>query len=150
MYRDVCCKHIHAVEISLKIRKKVEQATIIKEISVDCCKFCSSDRITKKGIKKTKHGDFQQFRCKDCGRRFIQNFGFERMRATPQAITITMNLYFNGESTRGAARSIRIVKLDRLAAQRPEDVNPLPRTACACRVPLPPPLTVSRIWARGS
>ena len=107
VYRDVCCKYIHAVEISLKIRKKVEQATIIKEISVDCCKFCSSDRITKKGIKKTKHGDFQQFRCKDCGRRFIQNFGFERMRATPQAITITMNLYFNGESTRGAARSIR-------------------------------------------
>ena len=27
VYRDVCCKHIHAVEISLKIRKKAEQGS---------------------------------------------------------------------------------------------------------------------------
>ena len=107
--RQVCCKHIHAVEISLRTGKKAGQATTIKEISADRCKFCGSGRITKKGIKKTKHGDFQQFRCKDCGKRFIQNFGFEGMRATPQAITTTMNLYFNGESTRGAARSIRMI-----------------------------------------
>ena len=119
VYRHVCCKHIHAVEISLRIGKKAGQATTIKEISADRCKFCSSGRITKKGIKKTKHGDFQQFRCKDCGKRFIQNFGFERMRATPQTITTTMNLYFNGESTRGAARSIRmtVVKVSHVTVQ---------------------------------
>ena len=107
-FRKICCKHVHAVEISLKIRKQVKQQVTIKEVNIDCCKFCNSDNIIKKGIKKTKHGNFQQFKCKKCNKRFIQNFGFEKMRATPQAITASMNLYFNGESLRHVADSMKL------------------------------------------
>ena len=108
-FRKAECKHIHAIEISLSIRKEVKEQVIIQEISMDCCKFCNSDNIIKKGIKKTKHGNFQQFKCKNCKKRFIQNFGFEKMRATPQAITMSMNLYFNGESTRHVADSVKLM-----------------------------------------
>ena len=107
-FRRVCCKHIHAVEISLSIRRKVERTTVISEINADCCKFCSSENIIRKGVKKTKHGNLQQFGCKDCNRRFVQNLGFEGMRATPEAITASMNLYFNGEPTRHVADSMRL------------------------------------------
>lgn len=111
-FKKTYCKHIHAVEISLSIRKEVEKKITINEIDVDCCKFCNSDNIIKKGIKKTKHGNFQQFKCKDCNKRFIQNFGFEKMRATPQAITASMNLYFNGESLRHVADSMKLFGVD--------------------------------------
>jgi len=111
-FRKAECKHIHAVEISLAVRKEVKEQVIIQEISIDCCKFCNSENIIKKGIKKTKHGNFQQFKCKDCKKRFIQNFGFEKMRATPQAITASMNLYFNGESLRHTADSMKLFGVD--------------------------------------
>lgn len=107
-FRKVCCKHIHAVEISLKLRKQVENQITINPIEINCCKFCNSDKITKKGIKKTKHGEFQQYKCKDCNKRFTLNFGFEKMRATPEAITASMNLYFNGESLRHVSDSMKL------------------------------------------
>lgn len=81
---------------------------VIQEIKTDCCKFCESVEVIKKGKKKTKHGDFQQFQCKTCNKRFIQNLGFERMRATPEAITASLNLYFNGESLRHVADSMKL------------------------------------------
>ena len=49
-FRHVCCKHIHAVEISHKMRKVVKETTVIKQIDLGSCKFCGSDNIIKKGI----------------------------------------------------------------------------------------------------
>jgi transposase-like protein len=38
----------------------------------------------------------------------VVNLGFERMKATPQAITQAMQLYFTGESLRGVQRFLRL------------------------------------------
>lgn len=52
-YRGVIYKHIHAVEISLAIRKKVieRQPVAISEINVFVCTQCQSDQIVKHGIR---------------------------------------------------------------------------------------------------
>ena len=52
--RHVCCKHIHAVEISLSIRDNVKEDIIISEVKIDSCKHCNSSNIKKAGIRKNK------------------------------------------------------------------------------------------------
>ena len=118
MYRLVCCKHIHAVEISRRIREAVQQEipkTVIKQVDLTKCKFCYSTDIIKKGNRRSK----QQFGCKTCGKRFIQNLGFERKRATPEQITQAVNLLFSGLSSRKVARSLEMTgfKTSRITVQ---------------------------------
>ena len=105
-YRKTCCKHIHAVEISIRMRQKVQNDVIIQEIVMDSCKYCNSANIVKMGIRYNKSGNVQMYQCKDCKKKFSINLGFEKMRATPDQITMAMNLYFNGESTRKTAQSL--------------------------------------------
>ena len=107
-YRRVCCKHIHAVEISHKMRKVVKETTVIKRIDLGSCKFCGSDNIIKKGIKKLKRGNVQRFGCRDCGKHFTHNLGFEGKHATPEQITMAVDLVFSGLSTRKAAKSVEM------------------------------------------
>ena len=59
-------------------------------------------------MRKNKNYSIQTFQCKDCKKKFSINIGFEKMRATPQAITTSMNLYFNGESLRHVADSMKL------------------------------------------
>ncbi|MCL5317092.1 MAG: DDE-type integrase/transposase/recombinase [Thaumarchaeota archaeon] len=108
MYRDVKCKHLWAVEISLALRKKVESSVIIQPISVKSCPKCRSESIKRHGIRHNKHADLQKFQCKDCGYWFTVNLGFEGMRATPQIITSAMQLYFTGESFRGVRNFLKL------------------------------------------
>ncbi len=105
----VRCKHIWAVELSLKIREQV-QARVIEPITdIHACIFCKSENIKKDGLRHNKYGDIQKFACKDCGKYFTVNFGFERMKHSPQGITTAMQLYFSGESLRNTARSLRLI-----------------------------------------
>ncbi len=106
-FRHVCCKHIHAVEISRKMREIVKETITVKQVDLDKCKFCDSVNIIKKGIKKTKRGDMQQFGCKDCGKRFTHNLGFEGKHATPEQITMAVDLVFSGLSTRKTATALK-------------------------------------------
>lgn len=107
-FRKICCKHIHAVEISLKIRKQVKRKVTIKEINASCCQFCNSVNFVKCGIRHNKNHDLQTYKCKDCKKRFSINIGFERMHATPQIITSAMQLYFTGESLRNVQKFIKL------------------------------------------
>ena len=107
-FRQVCCKHIHAVEISRKIREAVQESVTVREVDLNRCKFCDSPDITRKGTRKLKKGTFQQFRCRDCRRRFTHNLGFERKRATPEQITMAVDLLFSGLSSRKTAKSVRM------------------------------------------
>ena len=111
-FRQVCCKHIHAVEISRKMREAVQESVTIREVDLGRCKFCDSPNITRKGVRKLKKGTFQQFRCHDCRRRFTHNLGFERKRATPEQITMAVDLLFSGLSSRKTAKSIRMTGAD--------------------------------------
>ena len=105
MYRDVVCKHIHAVEISRRMRQAVQEGVTIKSTNLHECR-CGSTNIHKDGIRHLKKGDIQQYECRDCGRRFTNNLGFERKRATPEQISTAVELVFAGMSTRKTAKAL--------------------------------------------
>ena len=97
-FRLLKCKHVWAVEISWTLREQVKESVVIQSVKVDACLFCGSGRLVKDGIRHNKSGDIQKFDCRDCGRYFTVNIGFERMKHDPKAITTAMQLYFSGES----------------------------------------------------
>ena len=113
-YRKVCCKHIHAVEFSLKLRQQVREKNRVTIEQIDCskCVACQSINIVKHGIRKNKSGDIQRFSCKDCGKWFVFNIGFERMGTNPKAITSAMQLYFTGESLRNVKHFLKLQGVD--------------------------------------
>ena len=86
----------------------MQEDVTISEVRIDACRKCQSRNIKKAGIRKNKSGNIQMFKCKDCNAKFSINLGFEGMRATPEQITISMNLYFNGESSRKVAQSLKL------------------------------------------
>jgi len=108
--RGVPCKHINAVKIwkNLKDRfeqlhLKVKQNITIKDIGVECCKFCHSQDITKYGVKNGK----QVYFCKSCNRRFVNNIDFENMKYNPKIIALTLDLYFKGVSLRKISHHLK-------------------------------------------
>ena len=112
-YRSVKCKHIFAVEYSLKLHEEVKANTVIAAVNVTACLFCNSNNIIKDGVRHNKRsGDIQKFYCKDCDRYFTTNLGFEGMRAPPQVITAAMQLYFTGESLRNVQKFLRLQGYD--------------------------------------
>ena len=105
-FNRVVCKHILAVEqyrlnqtIVFPSEKEGDSLCEIVEPRL-VCKFCGSERIVKRGFKKTQKGKKQRFFCKDCGRRFVVDDGFEKMKSTSQTVTISLDLYFKGISLR--------------------------------------------------
>jgi len=59
-------------------------------------------------LRHNQSGDIQRFACKTCGYWFTINLGFEKVQATPQAITGAMQLYFSGESFRNVQKFLRL------------------------------------------
>jgi putative transposase len=106
-FRGVKCKHIYATEISFAIRKEV-QVRRIEPISIASCVYCTSSNIVKDGLRHNKHGDIQKYNCRKCNHYFTINLGFERMRATPQIITSSLQLYFTGESLRNVQKFLKL------------------------------------------
>jgi len=64
------------------------------------CPKCKSEEIKKDGKRKTNRGLIQRYKCKECSYRFIQNDGFYRMRNPPKKITLCLDLFYKGISTR--------------------------------------------------
>jgi transposase-like protein len=108
-FRGVKCKHIFAVEISFALRKQVEVARIEPIQSINNCIYCNSIDIVKDGLRHNKYGDIQKFNCKECGKYFTINIGFEKMKHNPQRITTAMQLYFSGESLRNTCESLQLI-----------------------------------------
>ncbi|MBN1184014.1 MAG: DDE-type integrase/transposase/recombinase, partial [Bacteroidales bacterium] len=107
-YRHVKCKHIFAVELSLKMREQVKRNVVIAPLSTRSCVFCGSENIVKDAVRHNKKYDLQRYRCKVCGKRFSVNVGFEGMKASPQVITSAMQLYFTGESLRNVQKFLKL------------------------------------------
>jgi transposase-like protein len=108
MFRGSKCKHSFAVEFSLSLRQQVRESVVLQPVSVQECLCCRSVNLKKFGVRKTKGGEIQRLICGDCRRTFSLNLGFERMRASPQAITQAMQLYFTGESLRNVQKFLRL------------------------------------------
>ncbi len=107
-YRQMKCKHIIAVELSLQVRRRIENARRIVPLDYQSCLICGSEDIVKDGVRHNRNGGIQRFTCRGCGRRFVMNDGFKRMGATPQAITGALQLYFSGESLRSTQKFLRL------------------------------------------
>ncbi|MBN2489068.1 MAG: DDE-type integrase/transposase/recombinase [Methanosarcinaceae archaeon] len=116
-FRNVVCKHIFAVQLSLKLRAEVEEnvklsdiprkpvtievpQTVITAKSDITCPVCHCIEVIKSGLRKTTFGQTQRFECKNCGHRFIEDAGFINMKTDPKLITLTLDLYFKGISYR--------------------------------------------------
>ncbi len=114
-YRNrICCKHIHAIEFSIKIREEVRERNkvTIEPVTIDSCRFCHGKNIVKNGVRKNKQTAIQRFSCSDCHRTFSMNLGFEKMKHNPKGITTAMQLYFSGESLRNVARALKLLGMD--------------------------------------
>ncbi len=107
-FRQDKCKHIFAVELSLEIRRRIENAKRIVPLDFQSCICCGSEDVIKHGIRKNKNAEIQRYSCNSCGKWFVRNLGFERMGASPEAITQAMQLYFTGESLRNVQRFLRL------------------------------------------
>ena len=99
------CKHIKLVLEIIKKNKCYRNNTfrIMERSKLKLCKYCDSGKIIKKGMRKTKKGNVQIFKCKDCKKRFTTNFGFEKMRYKPVLITRSLQMYYSGMSVRDIA-----------------------------------------------
>jgi len=103
--RKVVCKHIYSVYFSLNLRHDVVtrvQPTIDLASSAkknDACRNCGSLNVVKIGLRHNQHFEAQRFLCKDCNHKFSDNEeGFEKIKATPKAITSAVDCYFKGMS----------------------------------------------------
>lgn len=90
------------------MRKRVESQLVIEGVRVDNCPRCESVSVIKHSVRHNRSGDLQRYSCKACGLRFSKNLGFERMKASPQAITQALQLYFTGESLRNVQKFLRL------------------------------------------
>ncbi len=63
------------------------------------CKYCRSDRIGKKGVRRNKSGDVQLYKCYRCKRVFSANFGFRYRQHSPDIVSEAMHLYYSGMSS---------------------------------------------------
>jgi len=69
------------------------------------CKNCDSAKIVKIG----KVNGNQRYRCKECGKTFIDNDNFAGMRTKKHIIAVAMDLYFDGMSVRKIQRQIEYI-----------------------------------------
>jgi putative transposase len=95
--RNVICKHIYAVQLSLKIAGEIEEHSAVSHIEAEpkiTCPICKSENITKWGNRKTTFGEIQRFACKECNHTFVVDKGFFHMKNSPKTITLTLDLYF--------------------------------------------------------
>jgi transposase-like protein len=108
VHRNVKCKHLWAVEFSLALREKVASRIVIAPIQIHACPVCASEQIVKHGVRHNRSGDIQRYTCESCGRWFVVNLGFERMKASPQVVTSAMQLYFTGASLRNVQKFLKL------------------------------------------
>jgi len=69
------------------------------------CKNCDSSKIVKIGKANNK----QRYRCKECGKTFIDNNNFAHMRTQKHIIAVAMDLYYDGMSVRKIQKQIEYI-----------------------------------------
>lgn len=62
------------------------------------CPYCGSSRTIKAGKRRNKYVTKQGYRCKDCGRFFIERDGFEGMTYPKEIVLESLHLYARGLS----------------------------------------------------
>ncbi|MEK6832454.1 MAG: DDE-type integrase/transposase/recombinase, partial [Nanoarchaeota archaeon] len=83
----------------------IDDLNIEKEINKESCIYCNSDKIFKRGTRKTKIGIKQVYCCKDCKKRFVLE-PIKYIKGNAKLISLVMNDYFKGHSLRDIQDSI--------------------------------------------
>jgi putative transposase len=105
------CKHIKAILIFEKLKNHYEiEATPIKqEIELilnkpneNCCPYCSSQKLIKRGVRHDKNSDKQRFSCKDCKKRFVLS-PIKYIKGNEKFVCLAMDCYYKGLSYRDIA-----------------------------------------------
>ncbi|HEV2137341.1 MAG TPA: DDE-type integrase/transposase/recombinase [Nitrososphaerales archaeon] len=97
------CKHVFAVRFWIASKVELEAQPKPKVFSEDAtqCPKCGSIRVVKFGNYNGK----QLYKCKDCRTKFREGL-LKKAKYTPETITLTLDLYFSGLSTRKIARTV--------------------------------------------
>jgi transposase-like protein len=124
-HRGMECKHIHAARFLEAARKSLQvllpgetprkprksaKAPLFHatppepapEAQGVSCKHCGALGAVRNGYKSGK----QEYRCRACGRAFVQNEGFARIKANPRAVCLALDLHFKGISLRQLADTL--------------------------------------------
>lgn len=65
------------------------------------CPYCNGEEIVRRGQRKTENrGLIQRYGCQNCGKRFVKDEGFFKMKNAPQKVTLCLDLFYRGVSTR--------------------------------------------------
>lgn len=96
------CKHIYAVQFSKQLRMQVERDVktdnILEVNRIIDCPSCKGYDVVKNGSRKRIKRITQRYLCKSCGHRFVDERELSRLKATPEVISVSMDLYFKGNS----------------------------------------------------
>jgi len=105
--KGMFCKHIKAIQFYLAFKNKIEidDLDVNEKLNNDTCVYCNSDKIFKRGIRKTKIGIKQVYCCKDCKKRFVLE-PIKYIKGNAKLISLVMNDYFKGHSLRDIQDSI--------------------------------------------
>jgi transposase-like protein len=106
-YRQVeACKHIHLVKFTLSVRylKDEPKPKVFAEDAIPCTR-CGSIRVIKYGVAGVVNVK-QLYRCNDCNKKFRAPSILNKVKFTPELITLTLDLYFSGLSLRKIARNV--------------------------------------------
>lgn len=98
------------------VNRRRGQNRAIKPIRGDLmtlCRFCGSRHLWKYGLRKIKRGTFQKFRCKSCGRQFIDD-DFLGMQTPKEVVASALRWRRHGFSRQIVSREIMSVyKIER-------------------------------------
>jgi len=73
------------------------------------CPYCNGNNVVKRGFFKTEvNGKVQRYYCRNCDKKFIPKTAFYRMRNTPKKITLCIDLFYRGISTRKVQEHLKI------------------------------------------
>ncbi len=62
------------------------------------CELCGSNKAVKKGLRHNASGSKQKFFCHSCGKWYVHDDGFKRMRTKPEHIVRALHEYGDGAS----------------------------------------------------
>lgn len=106
-YRQIeACKHIHLVKLCLSVRflKDEPKPKVFAADAIPCTR-CGSIRVIRYGVAGVQNVK-QIYFCKDCKKKFREPSMLNKVKFSPELITLTLDLYFSGLSLRKIVRTV--------------------------------------------
>lgn len=100
------CKHIKAIMLFQKVKTSCDVSEAKQEVSLiadvvqnDCCPYCQSQELIKRGVRKTELEEKQRHSCKACDKRFVLS-PIKKIKGNAKLVCLAMDCYYKGLSYR--------------------------------------------------